>query len=352
MSRREVRVGQRSIGHGLPVFVIAEAGVNHNGDPDLARRLVDAAMQAGADAVKFQTWVTEKLITLAAPLADYQARNVGGGETQYQMLARLELGYESLRELRAYAEQRGGLLFSTPDEEDSADFLDRLGLPLFKIGSAEVTNTEFLKHIACKGRPVLLSTGMSTLAEVEEAVRAIESTGNDQLVLLHCVSDYPCPAADCNLRALDTLRTAFGYPVGYSDHTLGHVAAVAAVALGACVIEKHLTLDTAMAGPDHAASLDPAAFAALVLAIRECESALGSGRKEPTPNEQAHRGLMRKRWVASRALASGTRLTRSDLALRRSSPLGLDPSQLGLLLGRELAQPVDAWEVLTLEKLR
>jgi N-acetylneuraminate synthase/N,N'-diacetyllegionaminate synthase len=352
VKRTFVQIGERRVGEGLPVFVIAEAGVNHNGDKELARRLVDAALEAGADAVKFQTWVTEKLITSVAPLADYQARNVGGGETQYEMLKRLELPYDDLRELRAYAAKRGFLLFSTPDEEDSADFLHGLDVPLFKIGSAEVTNLDFLKHVARKGRPVILSTGMATLAEVEASVRAIESTGNDQLVLLHCVSDYPCPPADCNLRVLETIRSAFGYPVGYSDHTLGSVAAVAAVALGACVIEKHLTLDRSMPGPDHTASLDPGGFFAMVRDIRECEAALGSALKQPTPNEQAHRGLMRKRWVASRALAAGTRLTRACLLLRRSSPAGLDPAQLELLLGKELKQPVGAYEALTLEMLR
>lgn len=352
MTLGPIRIGARSIGDGERVFVIAEAGVNHNGKLELAKRLVEAALEAGADAVKFQTWVTEKLITQQAPLAAYQARNVGGGRSQFQMLKELELGYDAFRELKAHADARGILFLSTPDEEDSADFLNELGVPLFKIGSAEVTNSEFLVHVARKQRPILLSTGMSTLAEVEQAVGAIERAGNPQLVLLHCVSDYPCVASDANLRALDTLRSAFGCPVGFSDHTPGHVVAVAAVARGACVVEKHLTLDNQLPGPDHTASLDPPAFAALVRAIRECESALGSGRKGPTAAESAHLPLMRKRWVVSRALPAGARLSRGDLALRRSSPEGLDPGQLSSILGRELAQPLAAWEVVTPEKLR
>jgi sialic acid synthase SpsE len=352
VTRAAVEVAGRTLGPGEPVFVIAEAGVNHNGDVSLARRLVDAAAEAGADAVKFQTWVTELLITPQAPLAEYQARNVGGAQSQFEMLKGLELHRGALPELKTRAETLGLLCFSTPDEEDSADFLETLDVPLFKVGSAEVTNLEFLRHVARKRRPLILSTGMSTLSEVEQAVRAIEETGNRQLVLLHCVSDYPSRPEDSNLRAMEALRAAFGYPVGFSDHTPGHVVAVAAVALGACVIEKHLTLDNALAGPDHAASLDPPAFAALVSAIRQCEAALGSGRKEPVAAEQAHRPLMRKRWVASRALAAGTRITRADLALRRASPDGLDPAQLPLLLGRELRVGVAAFEVVTPEKLR
>ncbi len=352
MARDAITIAGRGVGRHHPVYIIAEAGVNHNGDVGLAKDLVLAAAAAGADAVKFQTWVTSKLMTPNAPLAAYQARNIGGHQTQYEMLEGLELGYDALRQVEEFGEARGITVFSTPDEEDSADFLAELGVPAFKIGSAEVTNMPFLQHIARKGKPLILSTGMSTLGEVEEAVRAIEATGNDQLVLLHCVSNYPCDPTECNLRAMDTLRCAFGYPVGFSDHSLDFVMPVAAVARGACVIEKHITLDRKMRGPDHAASLDPQAFAAMVKAIRDTEAALGTGRKEPTASELAHRPLMRKRWVASRALPAGSRLSRQDLALRRASPQGLDPSKLGLLLGRELRDPVKAWEVLTLEKLR
>lgn len=340
------------VGDASPVYVIAEAGVNHNGDRRLAKELVAAAAEAGADAVKFQTWVTEKLITPEAPLAEYQARNIASRQTQFAMLKQLELSYDAFREVRNFGQQRGIVVFSTPDEEESADFLASLDVPVFKIGSAEVSNISFLQHVASKGKPVILSTGMANLAEVDAAVKAIEATGHSQLLLLHCVSNYPCQPAECNLRAMDTLRAAFGYPVGFSDHSEGHVVTVAAVARGACVIEKHITLDKRMAGPDHAASLDPKEFAAMVTAIRVCESALGTGRKEPTASEIAHRPLMRKRWVTNRPLPAGARLTPGDLALRRSSPDGLDPSQMALLIGRELKQPMAAWEVITLEKLR
>jgi N-acetylneuraminate synthase len=352
MKQDEISIAGRRVGAAHPVYVIAEAGVNHNGDESLARALVTAAARAGADAVKFQTWVTDKLIAPDAPLAEYQDRNTAGRESQYEMLRRLELSYDAFRRVREFGAASACLVFSTPDEEDSADFLAGLGVPVFKIGSAEVTNTGFLAHVARKGRPVILSTGMATLGEVERAVRTIEEAGNDQLVLLHCVSNYPCEPAECNLRAMDTMRDAFGYPVGFSDHSLGSTMAIAAVARGACVIEKHLTLDTRMPGPDHAASLDPDQFAAMVEAIRHTEAALGSGRKEPTPSEVAHRPLMRKRWVACRPLAAGTRIAREDLALRRATPDGFDPSEIDLLIDRELSQPVPAWGAITRKILR
>lgn len=344
--------GERRIGPGEPVYVIAEAGVNHNGDVALAEKLVAAAAEAGADAVKFQTWSTEKLLAPDAPLAAYQERNTGGGSSQFEMIRRLELPASGWPRLREAAARAGITFLSTPDEEDSADLLERLGVPAFKIGSAELTNLDLLRHVARKGRPLIVSTGMATLLEVERAVLAIEEAGDPPLALLHCVSDYPCAPEQSNLRAIDTLRQAFGRPAGLSDHSLGYEVAVAAVARGASVLEKHLTLDTGMPGPDHAASLNPEAFAAMVRAVRSAERALGDGRKQPTPAERVHRPLMRKRWVASRSLPAGTRLTRQDLTLRRGDPAGLDPAELELLLGRELGVAVEPLETLTLVKLR
>jgi len=346
-----VSVGQREIGPTRPCYVIAEAGVNHNGDLARARALVAAAAAAGADAVKFQTWITAKLLSPDAPLAAYQERNVGGRQSQFAMLEALELPYEAHRELKDLAESLGLDFLSTPDEEDSADFLESLGVAAFKIGSAEITNREFLTHVARKGRPLIVSTGMATLLEVERAVRTLEATGNRQIVLLHCVSNYPCQPEECNLRAMDTLQAAFGYPVGFSDHSLAHAVAVAAVARGAVVLEKHLTLDNNLPGPDHAASLDAAAFAAMVGAIRAAERALGHGRKEPTPSELAHRPVMRKRWVAARDLPAGAKLARADLALRRGRPEGYDPAESEAILGRVLKRPVSQWETLTPEVL-
>ncbi|MBA4067510.1 MAG: N-acetylneuraminate synthase [Isosphaera sp.] len=341
----------RPVGPGHPCLVIAEAGVNHNGDPALARRLVGAAADAGADAVKFQTWDTDRLVTRAARMADYQKRNTGTERSQYDMLRELELPRAAHRPLRDHAADRGAVFLSTPDEEDSADFLAGLGVPAFKVGSGEVTNLPFLAHVARHGRPVILSTGMADLGEVERAVRAVEDAGNTQLVLLHCVSCYPAEPADCNLRALDALAAAFGYPVGFSDHTLGSEVALAAVARGACVLEKHLTLDTTLPGPDHAASLDPAAFRALVQSVRTVEAALGDGRKRPRPAELPTKAVVQKSLVAARPLGAGARLRADDLVLRRSSG-GLPPGSLPLVVGRELARDLGEHEAVSWEALR
>ena len=343
-------IGNRLIGPGQPCFIIAEAGVNHNGNYRLACKLIDAARDAGADAVKFQTWVTDKLVLKDAMLAEYQRRNDRTAKSQNQILKRLELSQSDFRRLKTHAKKRGILFLSTPDEEDSADFLEKLGLPLFKIGSGEVTNLPYLAHVARKNRPIILSTGMSTLAEVEAAVRVIEQAGNHRLVLLHCVSNYPAQAADCNLAAMTTLHTAFGYPVGFSDHTMGHNVAVAAVARGACVLEKHLTLDNRMKGPDHKASLNPKDFAALVQAVRETESAIGNGRKQPTPAELKTKKVVQKSLVTARPLAAGRTIASRDLILRRTSG-GLPVSALVFVVGRKIKQPLPAFVSVTLEHL-
>lgn len=345
-----IKISERLIGADRPVFIIAEVGVNHNGDLGLAKRLVDAARDCGADAVKFQTWVTEKLVAPDARMAEYQVRNVGKQESQFAMLKRLELSHDAFREIKDYADACGLLFFSTPDEEDSADFLDKLGVPLFKIGSAEVTNLPFLQHVARKGKPIILSTGMSTLGEVEEAVQMVEGAGNHQLVLLHCVSDYPAQPQDCNLRAMDTLKEAFPYPVGFSDHTLGIDIAIAAVARGASVLEKHLTLDKAMPGPDHVMSLDAGEFAKMVRAIRTVEAALGTGRKQPAPAELGTKRVVQKAIVAARNVPAGRQLTREDLALRRTSG-GLPARYMEVLIGRETKCPIMTHQMVSLDML-
>jgi N-acetylneuraminate synthase len=348
---REISFANRRIGIGHPCFIIAEAGVNHNGDPELAKRLVNAAKEAGADAVKFQTWVTEKLVTPSARMAIYQKRNVGHEQSQFEMLKQLELSYDQFRQIKAYADQQGILFLSTPDEEDSADFLTELMVPVFKIGSGEVTNLPFLEHVARKGKPIILSTGMSTLGEVEAAVQAIENVGNQQLVLLHCVSNYPAKPVDCNLRAIDTLATAFRYPTGFSDHTLGTAIAIAAVARGACVLEKHITLDKTMAGPDHRASLDEVEFATMIQAIREIESALGNGIKHPTLSEIETKETVQKAIIAVRAIQAGERIASADLVLRRT-PGGLAPSYLPLIIGRRASRSIEPNTIVTLDMLK
>ena len=345
MSTSDFVVGERRIGVGAPVFVVAEAGVNHNGDVGLALALVDAAAECGADAVKFQTFRTDALVSRAAPKAGYQAETTGAGESQRDMLARLELSLEDFARVQERCAKRGVVFFSAPFDEASADALERLGVPLFKVPSGEITNAPYLAHVAAKRRPMIVSTGMSTLAEVAEAVAAIRAAGDPPVALLHCVSAYPAPPAEMNLRAMDTLRERFGVPVGLSDHTLGLAVALAAVARGAAIVEKHLTLDKAMPGPDHRASLDPGEMAALVRGIRTVESALGDGDKRPTPSELDTRRVARKSLVAARALRAGERLTADAVAVKRPGT-GIPPAELGRAVGRRLRRDVAADEVL------
>lgn len=332
-----VLAGGRRIGTGQPCFIIAEAGVNHDGSLDLARRLVDAAADAGADAVKFQTFRADELASPEAAQAEYQARNTGQRESQLDMLRRLELSPEAHHELRRRCLDRGLIFLSTPFEEKSADFLVSLGVPLLKIPSGEITNLPFLAHVARAGLPLIVSTGMATLAEVGEAVHVLRRDAGAGLVLLHCVSNYPARTADVNLKAMETLRSAFGLPVGYSDHTEGLEVALAAVALGACVLEKHFTLDRSLPGPDHRASLEPGELASLVRGVRAVEASLGHGRKEPAAAEAETAAVIRKSVVAARDVPRGARLAAEDLAVRRPGT-GLPPSRLAGLLGRRAAR--------------
>jgi N,N'-diacetyllegionaminate synthase len=345
MSRQgPLTLGGRRVGVGR-VFVVAEAGVNHNGDMEIARRLVDAAAEAGADAVKFQTFRTAALVSRDAPKAGYQVETTGAGESQRAMLARLELDEAQHVELRDRAARRSILFFSTPFDEASADVLERVGVSVFKVPSGEVTNLPLLRHVARKGRPVILSTGMCTLAETDAAVRAIREAGDPPLVILHCLSAYPAPPAEVNLRAMATLRERYGVPVGFSDHTPGIEVALAAAALGAAVIEKHLTLDTSLPGPDHRASLPPADMAALVRGVRTIEAALGDGDKRPMPSEADTRRVARKSLVAVRDLKAGERLTPSAVALKRPGT-GIAPADLERALGRVLRHDVAADDVI------
>ena len=341
--RSAIRVGPRTIGSGR-CFIIAELGVNHNGSIDIAERLIDAAADAGADAVKFQTWNTDDLVTRDAPLADYQVSS-GGPASQYELLKELELPVEALVELKARADARGVEFFSTADDEGSADALERLGVRLFKIGSGELTNLGLLRHVAGKGKPVIFSTGMATLEEVERALAALTGTGNREVAVLHCVSAYPSPPEESNLKALDTLAR-FGAPVGFSDHTLGNILAIAAVARGAAIIEKHFTLDKSLPGPDHRASAEPGEFRAMVEAIRVVESGLGDGVKRPMPSELAIRSVVRRTVVAARALRAGHIINEGDVVLRRASG-GLAADELEQTLGRALRTDVARYAPIT-----
>ena len=349
-AERFFEIDERRIGVSAPVFIVAEAGVNHNGNPALARRLVDAAAECGADAVKFQTFTVDALLTREAPKAGYQVETTGAGESQREMLARLELGADRLAELRDRAGKHGLVFFSAPFDEASADALEALDVALYKVPSGEITNLPLLRHIAAKGRPIILSTGMATLEEVEQAVAAIRAAGDPPLALLHCLSAYPAPVEEVNLRAMDSLASRFGYPVGFSDHTLGIEIAVAAAARGAAIIEKHLTLDKTLPGPDHRASLDVGEFSAMVRAIRSVESALGDGVKRPMPSEADTRRVARKSLVAARALKAGERVAAGDLASKRPGT-GISPAELPRVLGLRLTRDVAADEVIPWEAL-
>lgn len=341
-----IEIAGRRIGRGAPCFVIAEAGVNHNGDLALAEALVDAASAAGADAVKFQTFRADRVASSTAEKADYQRRTTDAGESQQAMLRALELDEPSLRRLAARARSRGILFLSTPFDAESADLLHALQMPAFKIASGEVTNLLFLRHVAAFGKPVMLSTGMAYLGEVAVAVQALRDAGCSDLVLLHCVTDYPAKPADANLAAMATMREAFGVPVGFSDHTAGTSVAVAAAALGACVIEKHFTTDRALPGPDHAASLEPGELSALVAAIRDAEAAIGSAVKQPVQVEQPMRGLVRRSLALARTVAEGAELGAADLTALRPAG-GIEPSMLDAVVGRRARRTIEAGEILT-----
>lgn len=322
-------------------LIIAEAGVNHNGSIELAFRLIEAAKASGADIIKFQTFKTEKIITKSTRTADYQVQNTGGQDDQLEMIKKLELSYEEFRKLKVHSKKIGIEFLSTPDEEDSLDFLiDELGLKIVKIGSGELNNFPYLTRIARKNLPIIMSTGMATLGEVERAIDVIRSDTDAKITLLHCTTNYPCPMEEVNIQAMCTLATAFKLDVGYSDHTLGMEVPIAAVALGACVIEKHFTLDRTMEGPDHAASMDPDEFHQMVSAIRNIEKALGDGVKRPNPSENRIKEVVRKRVVAARDLAVGEILTPDSLVMKRSNE-GLFAEHLELVLGRRLKRSVN-----------
>lgn len=332
------------MGDGEPVLVVAEVGVNHDGDVKAALALVDAAGEAGAEAVKLQSFVPRALAAAGAPLANYQ-RERSGASDQLAMLERLCLSAQELDAVAARCEQHGIIFLSTPFDTASATLLERLGVPAFKVASGELTNLPFLGALAARGRPLILSTGMGTLAEVGQAVSVVREA-DAPLILLHCVSSYPTPPEQANLRAIDTLKDAFGLPVGYSDHCLGLDASLAAVARGACLVERHLTLDRGRTGPDHAMSLEPDELRELIQRIRVTEAMLGDGCKVPQPAELNTRAVGRRSIVAARALEAGELLTAEDLAIKRPGD-GLPPGRLPGLLGSRLLRPLAEDEQLT-----
>jgi N-acetylneuraminate synthase len=327
------------------VFMIAEAGVNHGGDLSVADQLIEAAARAGADAVKFQTFSADRLVTPDARKASYQKETTGEG-SQHAMLKRLELSADDHRHLLETCAAHDIEFMSTPFDEESADLLETLGVSAYKVSSGDLTNLPFLRYLADKGRPLIVSTGMANIGEVEDAVSAVEGA---DLTLLHCVSNYPTEPAHVNLKAMETLR-CFGHPVGYSDHTLGIEFPIAAVALGATVIEKHFTLNRSLPGPDHRASLEPGELAEMVRAIRNIEAGLGDGRKRPAPGEDETAAVARKSLVAARDIASGEVLT-EELVTARRPGTGLSPKFLSMVVGRRAARDIAENELLRLADL-
>jgi N,N'-diacetyllegionaminate synthase len=314
-------------------FLIAEAGVNHNGSLKIAKQLIDAAFRAGADAVKFQSFRTEEIVTPRAPKADYQKKYTGE-KSQFDMLKKLEFSEEQFLELVKYAKKKGIMFLSTPFDAGSADFLYGTGMPIFKISSGDLTNIPFLRHVAAYKKPVILSTGMSTLEEIREAVKAVYSKGNRRLTLLHCTSNYPAEYKDVNLRAMETLSEKFKLPIGYSDHTRGIEVSVAAAAMGARVVEKHFTLDRKLPGPDHKASLEPGELGQMIQCIRNIEKAMGDGVKKPVSSEDNIKKIARKSIVACCDIPKGTKITEEMLAVKRPGT-GILPGDFNKVIGKK-----------------
>ncbi|MBM3560640.1 MAG: N-acetylneuraminate synthase [Alphaproteobacteria bacterium] len=334
-----IEIGGCAVGPGQPVFIAAEIGINHNGDMDLARRMIDAAAAAGADAVKFQNYRTEDFVTDRSLTHEYENGGHLVRESQYKMFKRYELRRDSLRMLSGHCRERGVIFFSTPSGEEGIDDLLAVGTPLLKNGSDYLTNLPLIRAMARTGLPTVLSTGMATVEEIRDAVEAFRGAGNDRLILLLCTSTYPAPDEDVNLRRIPALAANFATLAGFSDHSFGITAAIGAVAMGACFVEKHFTLDKNLPGPDHRFSSDPAEFAQLVRGVRAIERQLGSDRIGPAPSEIEGRAGFRLSCVAARDLPAGHVLRQQDVAFRRPGT-GLPPKAVDQVLGRKLAAAV------------
>lgn len=333
----------------MGVFVIAEAGVNHNGDVDLACKLIDVAVEAGADAIKFQTFKAEESTSSSADKADYQ-KSEKDSESQLEMIKKLELPFEAFDVLKAYAERKKLVFISTPDGKESLDYLVGMGVDLLKIGSTEVTNIPFLKEFARTDIPLILSTGMSTLEEVKSAIEVLQKENRKKIMLMHCTTSYPTDYEDVNLLAMVTMAKEFGLDVGLSDHTMTKEAAIMAVALGAVCIEKHITLDKNMPGPDHKASMDPEEFKDYVASIRRSELILGDGKKIPTKNEVQIMKTVRRSILAAHKLEAGTTITEEMLVFKRPGD-GISPARVNEVVGRKLQRNVDVEEKILWEDL-
>ncbi len=331
----------------MAVLIIAEAGVNHNGDLEMAKQLALQAKQAGADIVKYQTAVPQLVVSRFAKKAEYQMKTTGDGESQLEMIKRLHFDFDAHKELKKYCDEIGIVYLSAAFDLPSLDFLKEMRLPYVKVPSGEITNLPYLERIATFGVPILLSTGMSTLPEIEDALAVLEDGGAGEVVLLHCNTQYPTPYEDANLRAMLELGEVFGLPFGYSDHTEGWECAVAAVAMGAVVLEKHFTLDQELPGPDHKASLNPQELQQLVAAVRNCEAALGSGHKQPSKSEVPNIQVARKSIVAAKSIKAGEEFTAQNITTKRPAG-GISPMRWYDVLGKKAVRSFEEDEPIEL----
>jgi N,N'-diacetyllegionaminate synthase len=334
-----VKVGDKIIGENHPVFIIAEAGVNHNGSIEIAKLMVDAAAGAKVDAIKFQTFKAEKIITSTAPKAEYQKVTTDTNESQFEMIKKLELNMEAHKELINHCNRRGILFLSSPFDLESIELLCKLELEIFKIPSGEITNLPYLRKIGCSKKKIILSTGMATLDEVKEALNILIQSGSskEDITVLHCNTEYPTPFKDVNLKAMLTLKKELNVNIGYSDHTVGIEVPIAVAALGATIIEKHFTLDRNMEGPDHKASLEPSELKAMIDAIRNIEISMGDGVKRPSESEFKNISFSRKSIVAARNIKKGELLNEHNITVKRSGN-GISPMRWDEVVGRKAAR--------------
>jgi N,N'-diacetyllegionaminate synthase len=331
------------------IFIIAEAGVNHNGSLELAKKLIEAAVEAGADSVKFQTFKADNLVSKNAQKAEYQKQTTAADESQYEMIKKLELDENAHRELIRYCHEKKIMFLSTPFDLESIELLNNFEMPIFKIPSGEITNLPYLRIIAKLGKEVIISTGMADIGEIEDALGVLIQAGTpkEKITVLHATTEYPCPIEDVNLRAMRTIGTAFGVKVGYSDHTQGIEVPIAAAAMGACVIEKHFTLDRSLPGPDHKASLEPKELKAMVTAIRNIEAALGSGIKVIAPSEARNKPVARKSIVAKKAIKAGDVFSIENITAKRPGT-GISPMRWDEIIGRTASCDFKADELIVL----
>ncbi len=341
---KSITIKNRTIGVGHPCFFIAEAGVNHNGELDLAKKLVDASVAAHADAVKFQTFTPEGVVLQSTDIAEYARNNIGKNIKQIDMLKKYALNHDHFTDLKEYCDRKNIIFLSSPHSFDAIDFLDPLA-PAYKFGSGDLTNTPALQHAAKKKKPMILGTGMATLEEVKQAYHAVSSMGNTQIILLHCTTNYPCSYEEVNLRAMSTMQQEFDCLVGYSDHTKGYLVSAVALALGASVIEKHITLDRTLPGPDHKASLEPHELKEMILQIRNVETILGSSEKRPTESEKTIREIVRKSIISARNIKKGEVITKDMLVIKRPG-VGISPAEIEKIIGKKTKKDITADEIL------